>query len=320
MELTVRSTRRLERPYFFTQSQRIIEKTACIGYLRTYFDGNGTSLLSYWNDLDKGRTTDAFKEELNGVIQTLRSDKTLGSPLKSCGDMIDLCCGHSECILEKESPYNIYGFRVNTDRYSYMLRMNPNQGEYNLYCYCYERHWLDRHLQGAERGIRFVGGDFIERFRIADGDSIRLVQPDGNHRDVLCRYIDSYNVEMGWRGEECYHILEFAKLMEQSGNKVIPIRSSLPTQCCGVNPHTGEIVLIRKGESGCTPTGLGDGNLKANQALVSEYNKEARVLPEQAAAMLAGALYGWDKPEADPINYDSDGRFVKPKNRYSMER
>lgn len=35
------------------------------------------------------------------------------------------------------------------------MRLNPNRGEYNLYCYCYQREWLDNHLQKAEKGIRF---------------------------------------------------------------------------------------------------------------------------------------------------------------------
>lgn len=48
-----------------------------------------------------------------------------------------------------------YGVRVNTDQYAYLMRLNPHKGEYNLYCYCYVREWLDRHLKQAERGIRY---------------------------------------------------------------------------------------------------------------------------------------------------------------------
>ncbi len=27
------------------------------------------------------------------------------------------------------------------------MRLNPYKGEYNLYCYCYVRDWLNKHLK-----------------------------------------------------------------------------------------------------------------------------------------------------------------------------
>ena len=37
-----------------------------------------------------------------------------------------------------------------------MFRLNPGKGEYNIYCYCYLKQWLDRHMKQAERGIRCI--------------------------------------------------------------------------------------------------------------------------------------------------------------------
>lgn len=42
---------------------------------------------------------------------------------------------------------NHYGVRLDTDKYSYLMRLNPNKGEYNLYCYCYQKEWLNEHLK-----------------------------------------------------------------------------------------------------------------------------------------------------------------------------
>lgn len=67
-----------------------------------------------------------------------------------------------------------YGVRVNTQDYAYLMRLNPYKGEYNLYCYCYKKDWLDSHLEKAERGIRFINPDYKELFRIDDGDKIRI--------------------------------------------------------------------------------------------------------------------------------------------------
>ena len=83
-----------------------------------------------------------------------------------------------------------YGFRVDTPEYAYLLRLNPMQGDYNLYIYCYRREMLEQHMKKAARGICFLDTSGKERFRIPDGDSIRVTRPDGSHSDHTCRYID----------------------------------------------------------------------------------------------------------------------------------
>ena len=42
-------------------------------------------------------------------------------------------------------------------------------------------------------------------------------------------------------------------------------------------------------------------------------NEAMGVTKAQEAAMLFGSIYGWDKPGADPKNYDKEGRPIKPK-------
>lgn len=39
-----------------------------------------------------------------------------------------------------------FGFRLDTDDYAYMMRLNPNRGEYAAYIYAYERDLLDFYL------------------------------------------------------------------------------------------------------------------------------------------------------------------------------
>ena len=69
-----------------------------------------------------------------------------------------------------------YGFRVDTPEYAYLLRLNPMQGDYNLYIYCYRREMLEQHIEKAARGICFLDTSGKERFRIPDGDSKRIVE------------------------------------------------------------------------------------------------------------------------------------------------
>ena len=76
--------------------------------------------------------------------------------------------------------------------------------------------------------IAKVPSDYEEKFTIPDGDKIRITLSDGEQLDRTCRYIDDSHLEVG---NNLYHICEFAARMEQNGNAVIPLRSSLPEQC-----------------------------------------------------------------------------------------
>lgn len=206
-----------------------------------------------------------------------------------------------------------WGIRVNTPNYAYLMRLNPNKGEYNLYCYCYKREWLDRHLQRARQGIRFITPRYEEKFRIQDGEQIRVTTFDGETLDRTVRFIDETHIEVGASfSNTVYHICEFAERMEQNGNKVIPLRSSLPESCFVYLPTEHAIGLVKKGEDGwyrtdipCEPT------LEENKALVEKLNADKRVSKAQVAAMSAGSMFGWDTKAADPANYNEDGVLQK---------
>lgn len=66
------------------------------------------------------------------------------------------------------------------------------------------------------------------------------------------------------------------------------------------NGPSGEVVAIVKGEMGCRPV-LG-ASLTA-----ADHNAQLGVTAAQAAAMLAGSMFGWDTPAADPASYDQNG-------------
>ena len=105
---------------------------------------------------------------------------------------------------------------------------NPDRGEYNLYCYCYRRDWLDQHLKDAEKGIRFIDSHYKELFRIPDGGKIKIRYSWNEERVRTCRYIDNYHVEIG---NNLYHICEFAELVEHGGHTCEPVRDNLPERC-----------------------------------------------------------------------------------------
>lgn len=188
MDMTIRAMTPAERNYCYLQSQQISMQTGLIGHLRADMDSNGKGFFSTFFDFRADLKTEDFKTEFDEVINALRFDENYGGVLKDRSALAAYCRRTPESSFGGDGRE--FGFRADTEQYSYMLRLNPNRGEYNLYCYCYQRKWLDRHLQQAERGIRFINPNYKELFRIPDGDKIRITYADGEKADRTCRYID----------------------------------------------------------------------------------------------------------------------------------
>ena len=54
---------------------------------------------------------------------------------------------------------------------------------------------------------------------------------------------------------------------------------------------------------------------KSNQEVAEIANHASVVTKAQEAAMLAGSMFGWQTPAADPKNYDEQGQPIRPKQR-----
>ena len=300
-----------ERNYTYAQSQQISMQTGLIGYLRADMDSDGNGFFSTWNDFRPDLKTSTFKEEFDDVINNLREKDRI---LSNRSNLASYCYATPESSFGNEREY---GVRVDTLKYSYLMRLNPHKGEYNLYCYCYQREWLDRHLEKAEKGIRFITPDYSEKFKIPDGDKIRITLNTDEKLDRVCRYIDDCHLEVG---NNLYHICEFAEMMQRNGNTVIPLRSSLPEQCYIFLPTTREVGIVKKGESGYYKTDLADGVPSAMKNLVDSMNRKLGVSKAQAEAMKAGSMFGWDTPAADPKSYNENGFPIKPRKNKDYER
>lgn len=298
----------VEELYTYRQSQQICMQSGFIGYMRADFGSNGKQFFSSWNEFNKTLKTPEFAADLDYIINDLRSKDCMFHDREKLNTF---CIMHPEWKMGGDREY--YGVRVDTTNYAYMLRFTPRQGDYNIYCHCYKREWLDKHLENAERGISFIDPNYKEQFKIPDGDSIRITYQDGTTADRTCRYIDDYHLEVG---NELYHICQFAELMQKNGNEIIPLRSSLPEQCFSTLPSTGELIVITKGKSGYAP--CYDFSMRSeaeNREFANDRNIKMGVTKAQEQAMLGGSMFGWHTPAADPKNYDDNGKLLKPKRK-----
>lgn len=223
MEMTFRTATKAEQMYCYTQSMQIMAQTGCIGHLRADMGSDGLEFYPTWEDHYVRLKDQAFKNEINQVIHALRVEEEYGCMLQNRVSLNRYCWSHIDAQMGQFS--SDFAFRADTEKFSYLLRLNTNRGEYNLYCYCYVKGWLDDHLQKAEQGIRFIDPRYHNLFRLQDGGKIRIHHRDGTHMDFHCRYVDSTHVEVG---NNLYHICELAERMEQSGAKIEPLEGRMP--------------------------------------------------------------------------------------------
>lgn len=167
--LRVETIKPEERSYTFRQSEGINNEAGLIGFIRADF-GSGKEFWTTWNEFSSSRKTSEFSKELDEVINALRFDEKYNGILKDRDSLARYCWSHRDAAYE--DGRNNYGVRVDTDKFSYLLRLNPNQGDYNLYCYCYEKDLLNEHLHNAEKvaDVDKLINNAIEASKTAEGD------------------------------------------------------------------------------------------------------------------------------------------------------
>ena len=218
--MEIRPMTQAEQKYTFKQSMQIESQTCQVGYLCGYFEDGG--LHTEWFDTDERRNGDTFKNDLHSIITALKSPE-YGLLADSAG-MRKYVRRHPEGKFDR-MKHPTYGFRVDTDRYAFLIRCHPAQGDYNFYCYGYEKKWLDRNIQNAAQGIRFKDANYREIFRIPDGSNIVITTAWGEKIEQACRYIDDTHCEVG---SNVFHVDEFAERMARNGSTYAPKTDTPP--------------------------------------------------------------------------------------------
>jgi len=82
-----------------------------------------------------------------------------------------------------------------------------------------------------------------------------------------------------------------------------PYLHRLPELCYTTLPsNPAQVIAIRRGVPGYYPI--------ETALTAEELNGDADISAAQVSAMLAGSLFGWEVPGADPERYTVDGRFI----------
>ena len=70
---------------------------------------------------------------------------------------------------------------------------------------------------------------------------------------------------------------------------------------------TGELICIKRGESGYYHSDWTTNDKQANREMADEYNEKLGVSMAQRLAMETGSMHGWHVPGADPKAYEALG-------------
>lgn len=206
--------------YTYKNPNIISDKTGLIGYVRADFGSTGREFYHTWWQINSSLPGEEFSETLDRVIGFCRKKDNFLSNRRNLENFV---FNTSNEVLEFGEKYGFgkdYGVRIDEGDFTFLMRLNPIQGNYNLYCYCYKKDWLDSHIEKAKKGIRFIDSHYNEKFRIADGEKVIIKYPNhAESRTETCRYVDDYHFILN---HNLFHICEFAELAEQDGQTVEP--------------------------------------------------------------------------------------------------
>lgn len=208
--MEIRPLTQAEQKYAYKQSMQIRGQTGSIGILQGGY-GADNEFHSDFHELSSRLKTDEFEAQLQEVLNSGEN-----SVLQNLDAMREFTLLHPQ----NGFPGAEYGFRVETEKFAFLVRCNPEKESDNIEIHCYVKEWLDQHISKAEKGIRFINSRYDEQFRIADGEKIKIKYSDGEEQERVCRYIDEYHTEVG---NNLYHICQFAEIMERNGSEYAPV-------------------------------------------------------------------------------------------------
>ena len=148
MALEMREMKPEERKLSYTQDDEMVKRTGCIGHLRGYFEKGGETLYTTWDNHSKELLTDRFKSEINEVVTALRRDDKFGNVLRNQRSMEKYMYSHPDSRFEGGG--RDFGIRADTADHTYMIRCNPDPGEYSVYIYAYNRQMLEKAFEKPE--------------------------------------------------------------------------------------------------------------------------------------------------------------------------
>ena len=148
MNLNIREMLPNERDYAYTQSYQLMSQSGCITLMRGDFGNNGKTFYPDYEDQIKPYRTEEFAAEFDSVIKEFYKVGILADR----DSMLEYCCARPDGRFMGNFSRE-YGYRVDTEKYTYLLRCIPAPGDNNFYCYAYVSDLLNAHMERRRKGF-----------------------------------------------------------------------------------------------------------------------------------------------------------------------
>ena len=169
---------------------------ACIGHLRGDFGETGTTFHHTWWPHNAHLITPSFNTELKDVITGLRQNGLL----RDRKTMLARSMRFRTAIIPTEGR-NTMAFRIETPEHLFYLRCIPNKGEYNFYCYGYNKTMLMEVLRQQKKLPRIAWAELDsshEVVAICYGESgYHKWEPEGYIAMTSTEIVDDLNQKAG---------------------------------------------------------------------------------------------------------------------------
>lgn len=294
-----------EMKYAFPQGTHLDYHSGAIGVL----SGNVAEPWYYWDTQVGHRDKQDFRDVLKTVVNEFFDGNSILSSLRA----IDTFTSINRMARIPDSHPEAYAFRCDTAQYTFMIKLVPSEimGINYTIC-CYVRQYLDAHITEARAGIPFVdaiSGD--ELYRITDGSYLCIQPKIGKLKLLECRLCETGHYLIG---NELYSVKTGvfpSSFSEDSDVDVFPLWDTLPKECLYVDPTTGKTIRIKRGVRGYFITGGSSDDTWVNKEEVYKTNMRNNLTNGQVEAMFYGCTHSWADPQANPANYNADGKYIE---------
>ncbi len=89
------------------------------------------------------------------------------------------------------------------------------------------------------------------------------------------------------------------------------MRNDLPETCFATLPGTGELIILKRGETGYSHSNWETGDKAQNAEIASHNNSRMGITPAQVEAMVVGSMCGFNVPGADPQMYFDHAQYIR---------